>query len=112
VLVNAVAWEFARTVPTFSGEEATLEFGPLLATLTYAGAGAGGWLRGVLHEQETGRARAWRLTGYGWLTVAAVKLLGFDLEHADLAFRAVAALAVGALFIGAAYWADRKRPQA
>lgn len=112
VLVNAVAWEFTRSVPALRGEEATLEFGALLATLTYAAAGAGGWLRGVLYEAEAERARAWRLAGYAWLGAAAVKLLGFDLEHADLAFRAVAALAVGALFIGAAFWADRHKPQA
>lgn len=110
VLVNAVAWEFSRAVPVLRGEEATLEFGALLATLTYAAVGAGGWLRGVRYEADAERARAWRLAGYGWLVVAAVKLLGFDLENADLAFRAVAALAVGALFIGAAFWADRQKP--
>lgn len=109
VLVNAVAWEFARAVPAYSGEEGTLEFGALLSTLTYAGAGAAGWLRGVLHESEPTRARVWRFAGYVWLVAAAVKLLVFDLEQADLAFRAVAALAVGALFIGAAFWADRRQ---
>lgn len=111
VFVNAVAWEFARTVPVWRGEEATLELGALLATLSYAAAGAGGWLRGVIYEADEGRARAWRLIGYAWLGAAAVKLLGFDLAHADLAFRAVAALAVGALFIGAAFWADRQKPR-
>ena len=91
------------------GEEASLALGPLLATLTYAGAGAGLWLRGVLYEQAADRAKALRIAGYGWLVVAAVKLLGFDLSDHDLLFRAVAALGVGAVFIGAALWADRVR---
>lgn len=112
VLVNAVAWEFTRAVPDFRGEEATLAFGALLATLTYAVAGAGVWLRGVIYEADAERASACRRAGYAWLGVAAVKLLVYDLEQADLAFRAVAALAVGGLFIAAAYWADRQRPQA
>lgn len=108
VAVNALAWEFARAIPAVAGEEATLPLGPLVATLTYATVGAGQWLRGVLYEVEATRAKALRLAGYAWLAVAAVKLLGYDLSRHDLLFRALAALGVGAVFIGAALWADRQ----
>jgi hypothetical protein len=107
VAVNALAWELARAVPSVSGAQATLPLGALLATLVYASAGAAQWLRGVLYEAELAQAKALRLAGYAWLGVAAVKLLGYDLENRDLLFRAVAALIVGAIFIGAAFWADR-----
>jgi uncharacterized membrane protein len=109
VAVNAVAWELSRAIGPVTGDEVTLPLGALLATLTYAASGAALWLRGVLYEGDPGRARALRLAGYGWLAVAAVKLLGFDLGNRDLLFRAVAALGVGAVFIGAALWADRHR---
>jgi uncharacterized membrane protein len=109
VAVNALAWELARKIGAIQGDEAVLPLGALLATLTYAAAGAAQWLRGVLYEADDARARALRLAGYGWLAVAAVKLLAYDLDHRDLLFRAVAALGVGAVFIGAALWADRVR---
>lgn len=109
VAINAVAWELSRAVEPVAGEQATIALGALLATLTYAGAGAGLWLRGVLYEFDAAKAKALRLSGYGWLLVAAVKLLGYDLSNRDLLFRAVAALGVGAVFIGAALWADRVR---
>jgi len=109
VAVNALAWELARTIDPVSSEHATLALGPLLATLTYAGAGVGLWLRGVLYEADHARAKGLRAAGYVWLVVAAVKLLGYDLSDRDLLFRAVAALGVGAVFIGAAWWADRVR---
>lgn len=111
VAINAVAWELARAIAPVTGEEATVALGPLLATLTYAGAGAALWLRGVLYEPDAAKAKALRLSGYAWLAVAAVKLLGYDLSNRDLLFRAVAALGVGAVFIGAALWADRVRAQ-
>lgn len=109
VAVNAVAWELSRAIGPVTGDEVAPPLGALLATLTYAASGAALWLRGVLYEGDPGRARALRLAGYGWLAVAAVKLLGFDLGNRDLLFRAVAALGVGAVFIGAALWADRHR---
>lgn len=109
VAVNAVAWELARAIGPVTGDEVSLPLGALLATLTYAASGAALWLRGVLYESDPARAKALRLAGYGWLAVAAVKLLGFDLGNRDLLFRAVAALGVGAVFIGAALWADRHR---
>lgn len=105
VLVNAVAVEWARALPTVHGENASLAVGPLLATLTYAVVGAGLWLRGLADAE----GKLLRLTGYGWLAVAGVKLLVSDLARADVLFRAVAALGVGAIFIAAAWWAGRRR---
>jgi hypothetical protein len=105
VLVNAVAVEWARALPAVRGENASLAVGPLLATLTYAVVGAGLWLRGLTVSE----GRLLRLTGYGWLAVAGVKLLVIDLARADVLFRAVAALGVGAVFIAAAWWAGRRR---
>lgn len=110
VLVNAVAWEWARAIPTLHSENTSLNIGPLLATLTYALVGAGLWLRGL----KAGEARArklLRVTGYGWLVVASIKLLLSDLARADLLFRAVAALGVGAIFIAAAWWAGQRRAE-
>lgn len=110
VLVNAVAGEWARAIPTLHSENTSLTVGPLLATLTYALVGAGLWLRGL----KAGEARArklLRVTGYGWLGVASIKLLGSDLARADLLFRAVAALGVGAILIAAAWWASRRRAE-
>ncbi len=109
VAVNAVAWELARRVPVWTGAEGRLPVGALLATLTYAGAGAAQWLRGVAYEADPARARVLRLAGYVWLAVAALKLLAYDLSNRDLLFRAAAALGVGAVLIGAAWWADRRR---
>jgi len=107
--INAIAWELSRAIGPVTGDEVTLPLGALLATLTYAASGAGLWLRGVLYEEVAQRAKALRIAGYGWLAVAAVKLLGYDLSNRDLLFRAIAALGVGAVFIGAALWADRHR---
>lgn len=105
VLVNAVAIEWSRALPTGHGGSASLAFGPLLTTLTYAVLGAGLWLRGLADAE----GKLLRLTGYGWLAVAGAKLLANDLARADVLFRAVAALGVGAVFITAAWWAGRRR---
>lgn len=110
VAVNALAWELARAVPVMRSENTTLAAGPLLATLTYAVVGAGLWLRGQSTD-EAGAQKAFRLCGYGWLAVAGVKLLASDLARADLLFRAVAALGVGAILIAAAWWASRRRAE-
>lgn len=107
--INAIAWELSRAIGPVTGDEVSVPLGALLATLTYAASGAGLWLRGVLYEDVAQRAKALRIAGYGWLAVAAVKLLGYDLSNRDLLFRAIAALGVGAVFIGAALWADRHR---
>lgn len=109
VAVNLVAWELQRTVPTLRSENVTLALGGLLATLTYAVAGAGQWLRGVLQGENQVHAGALRRMGYAWLAVAAGKLLLIDLARTELMFRAVVALAVGSILLGAAFWADKRR---
>lgn len=110
VAVNAVAWEFARAVPEMRGEEATLALGKVLATLTYALAGALQWLRGV-NGADDPSARNFRLAGYTWLAVAGGKLFWHDLAGRDLVYKAVAALAVGAIFLIAALWANRRKAE-
>lgn len=109
VAVNLVAWELHRVLPDVRSENATLALGSLLATLTYAVAGAGQWLRGVIREGADESARALRMAGYCWLTVASAKLLINDLAGADLLFRAAAALGMGSVLLIAAIWADRQR---
>jgi hypothetical protein len=84
--------------------------GAQLATLVYAVAGAGQWLRGMLRVEEEWSS-AWRKAGYVWLAVAVVKLLFHDLAGRDLIFRALAALGVGAILIAAALWANPRRKQ-
>lgn len=108
VAVNAIAWELARGVPSVEAEEATLALGKVLATLTYAVAGAAQWLRGVRADGAEG-SRSLRLAGYAWLAVAAGKLMLHDLAGRDVVYKAVAALAVGAIFLGAALWANKRR---
>jgi len=108
VLVNAVAGEWSRAIPTLHSENTSLSVGPLLATLTYALVGTGLWLRG-LKAGEPPALKLLRVCGYGWLVVAGIKLLLSDLARADLLFRAVAALGVGAIFIAAAWWASQRR---
>lgn len=110
VLVNAVAREWSRAIPMLHSENTSLSVGPLLATLTYALVGAGLWLRG-LKAGEPRALKLLRVCGYGWLVVASIKLLLSDLARADLLFRAVAALGVGAIFIAAAWWASRRRAE-
>lgn len=110
VAVCAVAWEFSRAIPNVSGEEATLALGTLLATLTYAGAGAGQWLRGTTAPAGP-TATALRIAGYGWFAVATGKLFLQDLAGRDLLLRAAAALGVGAVFIAVAIRAHQRRPR-
>lgn len=112
VLVPLIAWELQRVVPTVRTENAVLALGGLLATLTYAVAGAGQWLRGVLTGANDVLAAALRRMGYVWMTVAAGKLLFNDLARTDLVFRAVVALGVGSILLGAAFWADKRRKAA
>jgi len=108
VLVNAVACEWSRAIPTLHSENTSLTVGPLLATLTYALVGTGLWLRGLMAGEPRAR-QLLRVCGYGWLVVASLKLLLSDLARADLLFRAVAALGVGAIFIAAAWWGSQPR---
>ena len=109
VAVNVLARELARAVPSVQIGDLNLAVGALLATLVYATAGAGQWLRGINRQTDGEGEKALRLAGYGWLGAAAGKLLLYDLGGTDLLFRAVAALGVGAIFIGAALWANHQR---
>ncbi len=109
VAVNLVAWEWPRVLPALQGEQASLAVGGVLATLTYAVAGAGQWVCGVTRSGEDPLAGTLRKAGYGWLAIAALKLLFNDLAGTDLVFRAAAALGVGSVLLGAALWADRQR---
>ncbi len=106
--VNAVAWELSRALPVIRGEGSSLALGALLATLVYAVAGAGLWLRGML-AGDAKWSSGLRKAGYAWLAVAVVKLLFHDLAGRDLIFRALAALGVGAILIAAALWANHRR---
>ena len=108
VAVNALAWELARGMPPLRGEQASLALGRVLATLTYAVAGAWQWLRGV-QGGESAEARGLRAAGYAWLAVAVAKLFLHDLSGRNLVLKAVAALAVGAVFLGVALWANRRK---
>jgi hypothetical protein len=109
VAVNLVAWEWHRALPVVHSEHTSLALGALLSTLTYAVAGAGQWLRGVIGNSDGEMDRTLRKAGYGWLAVAAGKLLINDLAGTDMLFRAAAALGVGSILLVAAIWADRKR---
>lgn len=111
VAVNAVALEFSRAVPPVGGEEAVLPLGGLLATLTYAVAGAWQWVRGMTAGEST-EARALRRAGYAWLAVGGMRLFWHDLAGRDLVFKAAAALGVGIILLVAALWANRRRVNA
>jgi uncharacterized membrane protein len=56
-----------------------------------------------------GRALAW--AGYAWLGIASFKLIFGDLATADTLLRALAFLAVGGVFLGAALLANQVRRQ-
>ena len=105
--VNALALELSRAVPDLQIGGVPLLLGSVFATLVYALAGAIQWLWGI--EGSRGPRRILRWAGYGWLVAAVGKLLLHDLSGADRLFRALAALVVGAVFMGAALWANYYR---
>jgi len=109
IFVPLIAWELRRVVPTMRSENMVLAWGAILATLIYAIAGAGQWLRGVIDETNGFMAKAMRRMGYAWLAIATFKLLFKDLARTDMLFRAVVALGVGSILLGAAFWADKRR---
>jgi uncharacterized membrane protein len=108
VAVNNVAWELARCVPPVEVGGLRLALGQLLATLVYAVTGAAAWFRGVARRSDSGLAAAARMCGYAWLGWATLKLLVRDLAGTELLFRALAALGVGAVFLGTALLASRR----
>ena len=72
--------------------------------------GAGQWLRSLALEDEDTR-RPIAIAGYVWLAVASFKLIVLDLASADTMLRALAFLAVGAVFLAAALIANQVRRQ-
>jgi hypothetical protein len=112
--VNLLALELARALPDVPVGGLRLPVGAILATVVYAVAGASQWLVGLRSDSVSPRGKPLRLAGYGWLSAATLKLLLHDLAEADLLLRAVAAIVVGAIFLGAALWAnqDQKRNSA
>jgi hypothetical protein len=108
VLVNNLAWELAHGVGPVLLAGLSVPLGRLLATLVFAVTGAGLWFRGITSGEDS-TAMLLRRTGYGWLAAAGLKLLVSDLARTELLFRALAALGVGAVFIGTALWANRQR---
>lgn len=106
ILVNAIAFEWMGRRPVYEWDH--FSQGTLLATLTYALAGVGQWYAGM-HRGHSSIGRGLRLAGYGWLGVAAVKLVFGDLARASTEWKAIASLGIGALLIAAALLANRIR---
>jgi hypothetical protein len=104
--VNLIAIELARALPDLQIEGLTLPVGSLLSTVVYAIAGAAQWLAGIKRDTAFELRKPLRIAGYSWLAAAVLKLLLYDLGGADLLLRAAATLTVGAIFIGAALWAN------
>jgi Predicted membrane protein (DUF2339) len=76
-------------------------------TLVWALSGAWQWMRGLGRQGEA--RRALMVAGYGWMGLAGFKLLASDLDRADAPLRALAFLGVGAIGMGAAVLANRRR---
>jgi hypothetical protein len=76
-------------------------------TLVWALSGAWQWMRGLRHRDEA--RRALMIAGYAWMGIASFKLLVADLDHADMALRALAFLGVGGIGMAAAILANRKQ---
>jgi uncharacterized membrane protein len=102
-----LALELAR-LTRFAG--GSVRAASIVITLVLALAGALQWLASLrLEDPLTGRALAW--AGYVWLGIASFKLIFGDLATADMLLRALAFLAVGAVFLGAALLANQVRRQ-
>jgi hypothetical protein len=81
----------------------------LPSTFTYAVAGLVQWYASV-RLPVSDRTRILGVLGYFWIGLAVIKLFFVDLAQASLESRAIAALILGALFIGAALMANRLKP--
>jgi len=82
----------------------------IVVTVVWTLLGAGQWLRSLTLEAEDSR-RAIAIAGYVWLAVASFKLIVLDLASVDTLLRALAFLAVGAVFLAAALIANQVRRQ-
>lgn len=81
----------------------------IAATLVWAVSGAAHVLASPSFR-DAGWQRLVARAGYAWLGLAAAKLLSFDLAESSTAVRALAALAVGVIFLATALLAGRRRP--
>jgi len=82
----------------------------IVITVVWTLLGAGQWLRSLSLEDEDTR-RPIAIAGYAWLAVASFKLIVLDLSSTDTLLRALAFLAVGAVFLSAALIANQVRRQ-
>jgi hypothetical protein len=79
----------------------------IVRTVVLAASGAAQWVLGLRLEGGIGRLLTW--AGYGWLGIAGVKLILADLAGSPTPLRALALLAVGGIFLGAAVAGNRLR---
>jgi hypothetical protein len=107
--VHVVAWELRRGLPDVAVAHLLLPLGSLAVTLSYGVVGAAQWWWSLARDTAAAGRRAVRGLGYVWLAAAGLKLMVYDLAEADRLTRATAALAVGALLLGAAFAANRRR---
>lgn len=110
--VHVVAWELARILPTVVVADIRLPLGTLAITLSYCLAGATQWVWSLTRGARSPWSRPIRALGYAWLVAAGVKLMAHDLAGAEPLLRAVAALGVGVLLLGAAWGANHLRRRA
>ena len=100
----ALAVELGR-VAQFTGAGPRAE--SITRTLVLAVSGASQWVLSLGAGPDLARPLAW--AGYGWLALASVKLILFDLESAGTPLRALALLGVGGIFLAAAVVGNRHR---
>jgi len=110
--VHVVALELARILPDVAVANVSLPLGTLAITVAYCGAGAWQWSWSLTRGAASPWSRYARGLGYAWLIAAGAKLMVHDLAGAEPLLRAVAALAVGALLLGAAFGANHRRRRA
>jgi len=100
-----LAFELAHLVRYAGGSNRA---GSVVITVVWTLLGAGQWLRSLTLEE--GR-RPIAIAGYIWLAVASFKLIALDLSSVDTPQRALAFLAVGAVFLAAALIANQVKRQ-
>jgi hypothetical protein len=81
--------------------------GDIARTLVLAASGAVQWVLGLRLTGNPGRPLVW--AGYAWLGLAGAKLILFDLDRSPTPLRALALLAAGGIFLGAAVLGNRFR---
>jgi len=99
-----LALELGRAVRLFEPRAEAITL-----TLVLAASGACQWVLGL--RAGPALARPLTLAGYGWLAVASVKLILFDLDRAGTPLRALALLGAGGIFLAAALIGNKRRDQ-